>query len=252
MRVRRDMTLTRRRPLREEIYQVLLELLLQGDLTPGSDINEQELCAQLGVSRTPLREALIRLEQDGFLRSDMSRGFTVRSPSESEIRDVYPIIGTLESMAVRSRGDAIGEAIPELAAIIGEMEAVDAESYAEAEALDLAWHARVRAACGNAKVQELVTLLHRLVGRYEFAYMRDLQLRARSIEQHREVLQAFQAGDLDAAAGQLEEHWRHAMEQDLAALRRWQARADRSASPAPIGSRSLASGERGEFGARSG
>lgn len=210
-----------RRPLREDIYQALLERLLEGDPEPGSHINEQALCVTLGVSRTPLREALIRLEQDGFLRSDMARGFTVQPLSATEIRDVYPIMWALESLAVRLSGaEALLEAVPDLRRILQEMEAVDAAGFALVEDLDIKWHARMRAGCENEKLQEMVTLFRRLIRRYEFAYMRDLALRGHSINQHRQMLEAIEAASVDDVARLIEEHWRFGMEQDLARLDR--------------------------------
>jgi len=208
-----------RRPLREDIYQALLERLLDGTLEPGRRINEKELCAELGVSRTPLREALIRLEQDGFLRNDMARGFTVQPLSASEIRDLYPIIWTLEALAVRlSPKEAIRSTLPNLERILEEMETIEAGDFAGVENLDVEWHASLRVACGNEKLQELVGGLRQLIRRYDFAYKRDPALRRNSINQHKQILGALHDGDLDGAVDLIKDHWRHGMEQDLAQL----------------------------------
>ena len=90
-----------RMPLRQEARKAVLEWILDGTLSPGSDVNEASLAASLGVSRTPLREALLALEQDGFLVSETGRGFRVVPLTERDVEEIYPMLWTLEGLAVR-------------------------------------------------------------------------------------------------------------------------------------------------------
>src|SRR5688572_24496804 len=87
-------------PRRAETYVSVRQLILNGELLDGSRIVESSLCDQLGVSRTPLREALFRLEQEGLVRQDLARGFSVMPLSAREVREIYPIIWTLEVLAL--------------------------------------------------------------------------------------------------------------------------------------------------------
>lgn len=99
-------------PLREELRQAVLQRILRGVLPPGSRIIESKLSEELGVSRTPLREALLHLEQQGFVRSDLARGFSVEPLSQQEVREIYPIIWTLEGLALRSIGPLLKATLP--------------------------------------------------------------------------------------------------------------------------------------------
>ncbi|MCZ7528349.1 MAG: GntR family transcriptional regulator [Acidimicrobiia bacterium] len=90
-----------RRPLRDKVREEVLERLLRGVLPVGTNINEPELARELGVSRTPLREALLSLEREGLLDTHPGRGWWVAPLTPETVLDVYPIVGTLEALAVR-------------------------------------------------------------------------------------------------------------------------------------------------------
>jgi DNA-binding GntR family transcriptional regulator len=208
-----------RRPLREEVYRTLVEKLLSGELAPGSRINEQELCADLGVSRTPLREGLIRLEQDGFLYADMAKGFTVQPLSVTEVLEVYPIIWTLESFAIRLAGPAMKDVVPELQGILDEMRAQPPEAFTSVEQLDLAFHAKLREGCGNERLKEMVANLRRVGLRYEIDYWITPELRLRSIREHQAIIDLLAAGETEPAISVFVEHWRGGMEHTLKRLK---------------------------------
>lgn len=90
----------RRAPLRDQIYEILVEKVMSGVFAPGTRLRDVGLAASLGVSRTPVREALVRLGREGFLLADHNRGFTVRAFDEREIRETYPLVWTLEVLAM--------------------------------------------------------------------------------------------------------------------------------------------------------
>ena len=91
-----------RTPLRVQIRRSLTEAILSGRLPPGDRVNETTLAEQLGVSQTPVREALLGLEGRGFLSSRPGRGFFVREFSARDVRDIYPVLATLEVLALES------------------------------------------------------------------------------------------------------------------------------------------------------
>jgi len=94
-------------PIRTDLRRIVLERIVSGTLAPGVRIKEARLAEELGTSRTPLREALIKLEQEGFVRSELAHGFTVEPISGREVREIYPLLWTLETLALRSSGNAI-------------------------------------------------------------------------------------------------------------------------------------------------
>ena len=207
-----------RKPLREEVYSALVERILSRDLPPGSRINDQTLCADLGVSRTPLREALIRLEQDGFLRADVARGFTVQPLSIREVAEVYPIMWTLESLAIRLVGNDIRKSVDELQSIVDEMCSLPPKDFTKVEELDLAFHAKLRQGCGNDRLTDLLINLRRVLLRYEMDYWSDKALRERSIADHQCIVDLLRDGDIEGAIEMFVTHYQRGMESTLARL----------------------------------
>ncbi|PYS67858.1 MAG: GntR family transcriptional regulator, partial [Acidobacteria bacterium] len=94
------MLFVKRQPIREVIKEHLVEQIVRGALPAGAPVSLTEIAAKLGVSVTPLREALIDLEAQGFVDSALARGFFVRPLDSAEVREIYPIVGVLEALAL--------------------------------------------------------------------------------------------------------------------------------------------------------
>jgi len=206
-----------RAPLREDIRQTVLDRILSGELPPGSRITESRLATELGVSRTPLREALFNLESEGFVRSDLARGFSVAPLSVREVRESYPILQTLEALALRSIGPLAVATAPELRRINQELAAVAGDPE-RGQLVDHQWHDVLLATCPNRRLLDLIARLKETVSRYERLYMRDASLVAASVAQHLRVIEALEAKELDRAVRELEENWRFALETLLVRL----------------------------------
>lgn len=88
-----------RRSLHDEVVERLRDFVVEGDLTAGQKIPEKELCERLGISRTPLREALKVLAADGLITLIPNRGAVVRELTRADIEEVFPVMGTLEALA---------------------------------------------------------------------------------------------------------------------------------------------------------
>ena len=198
-----------RRSLRQEVGDRLRDRLIQGDLRPGERINESTLSVELGVSRTPLREALLLLEREGLIRSQPAQGFSVSALTSAEVLEVYPVLWTLESFALRSSGDAVLSTLPRLRALLERFEA--AETARAARDLDNAWHTTLLSACPNRRLLDLIDGFKRISQRYWVVFMRDNPPLAESAAQHRELMHSVAAGDLAAAAQLLEAHWEAGM-----------------------------------------
>ncbi|MBA3620732.1 MAG: GntR family transcriptional regulator [Euzebyales bacterium] len=198
-----------RRTLRQDVGDRLRDRLVQGELQAGEHINESTLSLELGVSRTPLREALLLLERDGLIRSEPAKGFTVSPLTSAEVLEVYPVMWTLEGLALRLSGDAALSALPQLRDLLRRFEAADTARVARN--LDNAWHASLLSACPNRRLLELIAQFKRITQRYWVVYMRDTPPIAHSAAQHSEVLEALAAGDMTMAAARLEAHWEAGM-----------------------------------------
>jgi DNA-binding GntR family transcriptional regulator len=89
-----------RERLSADVHQELLGQIVRGLFAPGQKLKDTELAEQLGVSRTPVREALLRLEREGFLSAQKHLGFSIKGLQESEILEVYPLVKLLECSAL--------------------------------------------------------------------------------------------------------------------------------------------------------
>ena len=106
------------------LAELLRERIIQGEFPPGSRLNERTLCDSLGVSRTPLREALRLLAADGLVRIEPNRGAQVIALSETDVREAFEIIGGLEALACRYACERATDAeIAEILALTYEMRA---------------------------------------------------------------------------------------------------------------------------------
>jgi DNA-binding GntR family transcriptional regulator len=207
------MTITRV-PLRDQVHRALVERILREELRAGGRLSDTVLAAALGVSRTPVREALVRLEREGFLESDVGRGFFVKPLSTREVRDVYPILWTLEILALRSSPPPHAGRLAELDRINGQMEESGDDPERRMEA-DMAWHRTLLEGCGNEQLLEMIATIKSRIWRYEYAYMQRAVLFPVSTSDHQQIARAVAGGDVPAAAELLERHWRFGMEQLL-------------------------------------
>lgn len=135
----------------------LRELVIRGALRPGERVSELQMVDRLGVSRTPLRTALVRLEEEGLLEAIPSGGFAVRSFTERDVIDAIEIRGTLEGLAARlaaERGvpaERLADVRTVAAALDAVLEAPDAAfDMSRYVTLNAEFHARLVALCGNA------------------------------------------------------------------------------------------------------
>jgi len=197
-------------PLRQNLRSALLNRVLNGDLKAGEAINESRLAAQLKVSRTPLREALLQLEREGFIRSDERRGFSVEHLSARDVREIYPLVWTLEGLALRSSGVCAHLLVPELIRINSDF--AKANHARKALALDTRWHEYLTSESRNRRLQASLAALRLAIRRYEIVYMANSCLIPDSVNQHKRIIHALQAHDIDAAAKALENNWRFGME----------------------------------------
>jgi DNA-binding GntR family transcriptional regulator len=190
--------------------------LVRGLHPAGSRIHEGQLAAELGVSRTPVREALMHLQQQGVLEVRPNSGFYVVPITATDIEEVYPIIGALESLAVRLTAlEEFDGILAELGRLASEMETTTDQPRREQE-LDNAWHALLVSRCGNTRLISTIQELKVVVSRYESGFMTDPESVRTSAEQHRIVVEALVAGDRSKAEDLVVDNWESGMRRLLA------------------------------------
>jgi len=198
------------RSLRTQVYDFLRAEMAKGGLQPGEFLDLNELASRLGVSRTPLREALLHLESQGFVSILPRRGFTLNELTLDDIRHFYEIIGALEAAALRSVGHSLA------AADFARMRTLDAAMTKAVAARDfdryydanLAFHDVYLARSDNAR---LVAQVHLLKQRLYDWPRRDHMMQAweqHSVVEHEEFLALLERGNVEAAADHLQHvHW---------------------------------------------
>jgi DNA-binding GntR family transcriptional regulator len=195
-----------RAPLRSEVRRLLLEEIVRGDLAPAAGINEAELSLRLGVSRTPLREALLALEREGFLESTPGRGFSVSALTRSDAEEIYPVLWTLEGLALRAAWPLKRSRLVQLEQANRRLEAARRDP-ALALARDREWHALLLADCPNRRLLGMIDNLKDQAARYEDAFMRNSGQVITSVVQHRAIQAAARSDDLEKVLTLLERNW---------------------------------------------
>lgn len=198
-------------PLRDTAYDALLQRILSGDLKPGTKLTEAKLSSELGVSRTPLREALFRLEREGLVYTDMAKGYSVQTLTERDVREIYPIIAALELLALEESGSAIATLLDRLEEINGELAGARGNASL-AITTDGLWHDHLISRCPNNQILSIIAGLRRKIFRYESVYMSDTALIDHSIQQHTEIIKSLRQDDFPAAAKMLKYNYRFGMD----------------------------------------
>lgn len=209
--------LLNRPPLREQIRVIVRDWLIEGTLSPGSDLNERELAERLGASRTPVREALLLLALEGFVSVSPYRGYFVAPLTREEAHALYTLIGVLERHALVSGGLPDAEQRRRMADLDEERRACMHDPERQIE-LDRAWHeALLSGSAEDTVLHEELDRVKNRVTRYEQAFQRAPDESAEAMEEHRGIREAVAADDLEEAARRLEAHWGTAVQ----TLPRW-------------------------------
>ncbi|MCU0569837.1 MAG: GntR family transcriptional regulator [Oculatellaceae cyanobacterium Prado106] len=195
--------------IRDDVYRCLRDWILRGDLQPGEKLRDKELAEQLGVSRTPIREALSKLESEGLIETAANRWTKVAPITLTDAERIYPIIQKLEELALTL-------AFPQLSAqhlrtmqdANHQLESAlqNQNSYTAVQA-DAAFHQVLIEAANNTELSTILDQLKVKYSRIEFAYFSHADLLLASIAEHQAILTALQAKNLKAATQALTLNW---------------------------------------------
>jgi DNA-binding GntR family transcriptional regulator len=204
-----------RHNLSDTAADALRTMIVDGRLPAGERINEVHLSQKLGVSRTPLREALSRLATEGALNNIPRLGFFVRPLTLEEFEQIYDIRPILDPEALRLAGIPDTKRIDKLERLNRKLAA--APSAEAAIALDDEWHLALLAQCPNRVLVEFIENMIRRTRRYEIALMREAPNVRRASDDHAQILAALRRNDLPAACAAL----KHNMQSGRAPIVKW-------------------------------
>jgi DNA-binding GntR family transcriptional regulator len=205
-------------PARERAYEHLKASILEGRFNPGERLTEEHLAKELGISRTPVREALHKLESEGLIKPLATRGFVASQDSKEEIEELFEIRAVLEGYALRVICGRITEPVLDQL----EEAVAKAEEALQRHCLDeiFRWNTRF-----HDTLHDLITDKHRLY--HQMVTMRQYVLRyrkntlqypdggKRTVEGHRRILLALRLRDPDLSERLMREHIEQSMKDAL-------------------------------------
>ena len=195
-------------PLRDVVFNTLRQAILRGELKPGERLMEIQLANKLGVSRTPIREAIRKLELEGLVLMIPRRGAEVAEITEKSLRDVLEVRGALEELAVKLACQKItDEQIQELRAAEKEFEMAlssgDVTVYAEA---DVKFHDVIYRATDNQRLIQLLFNLREQMYRYRVEYLKREEAHGTLLIEHKKIIETITNRDMDAAVDAVCQH----------------------------------------------
>ncbi len=177
-------------PLRDVVFQTLRKGILTGELKPGERLLEIHLADKLGVSRTPIREAIRKLELEGLVTMIPRRGAEVANITEKSLRDVLEVRRALDVLSVELACDRMTEdELIRLQAACEQFErALVTKDLTQIAKADIAFHDIILESTGNGRLVQLVANLSEQMYRYRFEYIKDERNHPKLKEEHHQIL----------------------------------------------------------------
>ncbi|MGL4362352.1 MAG: GntR family transcriptional regulator [Cellulosilyticaceae bacterium] len=189
-------------PLRDIVFQTLRKAILTGELEPGERLMETQLGVKLGVSRTPIREAIRKLELEGLVIMVPRKGAQVAQFTQKEIKDVLEVRGALEALAATLACKRMDDrSFLRLQLIITEYDYAAKENDVEGMIeKDIEFHDTIIKATQNDKLTQFFNNMREQVDRYRIAYLKKTDQSKNVVEEHLAILEALKSRNEDLAA----------------------------------------------------
>lgn len=209
-------------PLREIVCENLRDAIKKGILEPGERLMEVQIADELGISRTPVREAIRKLEQEGYVIMMPRRGTYVADVSVSDIKEIFEIRSALESLATGLAARRIEQdEIEKLQTLLNEIEEYIAQGDIDKIVeTDIKFHELLYQVSRNERLAAIIYNLKEQLSRFRTLSMSYPGRLQETFEEHSEMVEAIADGDVSAARDAAEHHMERAEETLLKALRK--------------------------------
>lgn len=196
------------RPLREIVYEELKREILVGEIAPGTRMMEIELADEMGVSRTPVREAIRKLEKEGLVTIEPRKGAYASDVSIKDMVDVLEVREDLEAMAAALAAQRVTEEEKKalLDATLEYQKAVESEQTEDIIRCDEGFHQLIVNCSGNKTLIQLFSQVQELALRFRYLYYDDFSRYERMPLEHREIEEAILSGNFEEARVAAGEH----------------------------------------------
>lgn len=195
-------------PLRDVVFKTLRQAILTGEMKPGERLMEIHLAQKLGVSRTPIREAIRQLELEGLVTMVPRRGAQVAKITQKSMSDVLEVRLALDELAVELACERITEdELVDLKAALDTFEAaVSTKDSREIATADVAFHDIIFESTRNPRLTQMANNLAEQMYRYRFEYIKDPAMHPSLVEEHRLIYDAIAKRDIDNARNYIHLH----------------------------------------------
>ena len=212
--------MTESRPIREIAYDVLKKAIITGEIPAGERIVETEYADRLHISRTPLREALRKLERDGLVEYIMRRGVVVHAFTTEDVDQIYTIRNSLEMLTLPYIiENATAEDIADLRAKLAAMDALIAKDDVEAlSPLAREFHTRLTSISGKNRILRVIEGQDEYIRRFSAMAIQQEDRRSAAHEEHHQLVDLVEKKDLPAFEALMKHHIERSKECCLAAL----------------------------------
>jgi len=203
--------------LGDQVYLDVLQRIQRGSVAAGSKLKDTAIAAELGVSRTPVREALTRLAWEGLLAADTGKGFRLTPLDAVELQEIGSILAALEPFALDLAPDPAPATLTSLTEVVRRLEQTRGD-IARCVELDEEFHRVLLAGCPNRRLLSLADTLRRGLRRYLHHYLDRGGRVSLSTLQHSRIADALRKGDRATARQLLERKWRRGIDEIAGAL----------------------------------
>ena len=197
-------------PLREVVFYTLRRQILKGELKPGERLMEIALANRLGVSRTPVREAIRKLENEGLVIMLPRRGAHVAEITRQELNDVLEIRSSLEELAIvracENMTDDDMEALKEAEADFARLVADESSDLATLGEADEHFHDLIYEGTGNRRLIQIINQLREQMYRFRVEYLKDIAIRRTLVEEHDAIVRVLERRDRDESVRLIKLH----------------------------------------------
>ena len=203
-----EVTMNEYLPLRDVVFNTLRQAILKGELKPGERLMEIQLANKLGVSRTPIREAIRKLELEGLVLMIPRKGAEVAEITEKSLRDVLEVRKALEELAVQLACDKITEEeILQLKRTAKEFEeALKADDVTKFAQADVKFHDVIYKATDNLRLIQLLNNLQEQMYRYRVEYLKRRDFHQKLLQEHQIIIEMIEKRDKAGASERISRH----------------------------------------------
>ncbi|NCD01792.1 MAG: GntR family transcriptional regulator [Clostridia bacterium] len=206
-------------PLRDVAFYTLRQAILKGELEPGERLMEMQLAEQLGVSRTPIREAIRKLELEGLVLMIPRRGAIVAKITEKDLKDVLEVRASLERLSTELACERMKDETLDEMKVAHEAfkEALNGDDITLQAQRDVEFHDVIYKSTNNLRLIQMLNNLREQMYRYRLEYLKDGKSHQRLVEEHEAIIESLSKREKETATNIIV---RHVYNQELAVMQK--------------------------------